>query len=127
MIEPVVPSSKYISRKMMNWRIMSRKKNALITESQVSSDNKYSDDDQQSLSYNHCKNKCRQCSQMCNFRLSEINSKNFNLTQIQVNNELHKHGHPKSRMDRVMRSNRTLAQAKIELYNHYKTYHTVNL
>ncbi len=125
-IEPVVFSSKYISQKMLNWRIMQRSKSNIITVSQISSDNRYSDNDQREFSYNHCKSKCTGCLIKCLYRLSEINSKNYNLTQAQIINELHAHGHPKSRLNRITRSNRTLAQAKIELYNHYLSHHFYN-
>jgi hypothetical protein len=122
-IEPVSFSSKYMSQKMLNWRIMQRRKSNIITVSQVSSDNRFSENDQREFSYNYCETKCAGCQSMCQFRLSEINSKNDSLTQIQIINELHAHGHPKSRLNRVTRTNRRLAQAKIELYNHYITYH----
>jgi len=100
-IAPVVFSSSYLSQKMIN------------------------DNRQRNLSYNHCKAACSHCKKNCEFRLSELNSEN--LTQVQVTKELHEHGHPKSRKDRATRTNRTLAQAKIELYNHYRNFHFLNL
>jgi len=124
-IEPVVFSSRYISQKMLNWRIMQRSKSIILNISEISSDNRFSDD-QRDFSYNHCMPKCKGCQIICEFRLSEINSKNDNLSQAQIIKELHAHGHPKSRLNRVTRSNRTLAQAKIELHNHYIMFHFSN-
>ncbi len=124
-IAPVVFSSSYLSQKMMKWRVMQREKKPFIAESQISSDNRFNDNRQRNLSYNHCKAACSHCKKNCEFRLSELNSEN--LTQVQVTKELHEHGHPKSRKDRATRTNRTLAQAKIELYNHYRNFHFLNL
>ncbi len=124
-IAPVDFSSRYISQKMSTWRILQRKKSRFITESQISSDNRFSEYGQRDLNYNHCNTKCTQCIKKCEFRLSEINTEN--LSQVQITKELSQHGHPKSRKDRATRTNRTLAQAKIELYNHYRNFHFLNL
>jgi len=124
-IAPVVFSSKYISQKMLNWRIKQREKKNFITGSQISSDNRFIDNRQANVSYNHCKAACTVCSKECEYRLSELNSDG--LTHLQVKNELSVHGHPKSRKDRATRTNRTLEQAKIELSNHYRSHHSLNL
>jgi hypothetical protein len=60
-ITPVVFSSKNISQKMSTWRIMQREKLNFVTESQISSDDRLSENRYRNLDYNHCKTMCSQC------------------------------------------------------------------
>ncbi len=114
---------------MVNWRIMQRKSKNYIDESQLSSDNIYSSINQNNalvyshLNYNYCFISCSKCEKNCAFRLSEINPNNSSLSQKQINEELKIHGHPKSRINKKTRRNRSLLEAKKELENHYKNYH----
>ena len=90
---------------MLDWRILKRRSSNIISPSQISSDNRHSGNDQREFeSYNYCKSTCTGCFSKCLFKLSEINSKNEHLTQAQIILELHAHGHPESRLNRVNRS-----------------------
>jgi len=67
-----------------------------------------------------CKISCRECKQNCYFRLSQIND-DMPVTQVEINTELKRHGHPLSRKRNG--KNRTLAGAKLELKGHYLRHH----
>lgn len=139
-IEPIIVKKKYLNKKMMKWRISQRRLTDSINNSQVSSDNRYtqnfltysSDELIQSKSLDstltHCSNKCQECSAVCKYRLSDINQYNENLTHIEINDELKKHGHPKSRRTKIRGRTvaRTITEAKLELKKHYTTCHLIN-
>ena len=70
-----------------------------------------------------CKINCSKCEAKCSYRLSEINPENDFLTKEQVKRELKKHKHPQSRTDKVTKKNRSLEEAKRELFLHYINNH----
>jgi len=70
-----------------------------------------------------CKRSCESCKSVCRYRLSELNPNNDLLTAAQVKTELKIHKHPQSRKNKVTKAQRSLCDAKIELYNHYKEHH----
>ena len=129
-IYPVIVNSSYISRKMTTWRIMHRRERNFINQSQVTSDNmvpEHRESNVLSLAHNHCKAKCLTCQSVCKYRLSELNLSNPNLTHDEIKNELFNHLHPKSRLNKRERTNRSYDQAKVELANHYKKCHFISL
>ena len=122
LVEPITVQTSYLFTKMRNWKIMQRPERTQLNNSEILSDNSLNNTSINS--YLFCiEYKCSRCKSNCKFRLSELNKSNSLLTQLQVNDELKAHGHPKSRKN-IDRSNRTLAQAKEELKNHYLTYHS---
>ena len=122
LVEPIIVETNYLNTKMKNWKIMQRTESNKINISEILSDD--SINNSRINSYSFCnQSKCSNCNINCKFRLSELNISNSFLTQIQVNDELKAHGHPKSRKN-LDRSNRTLDQAKLELKNHYLSYHS---
>ena len=74
-----------------------------------------------------CHLKCTTCRKPCKYRLSEINPNNNFLTNAQLSNELHLHGHQKTRtMDKKSKAKRTLIETKTELYNNYISNHLIS-
>ena len=73
-----------------------------------------------------CSSTCPNCQAKCAYRLSEINPNNDLLSKEQVKKELKKHKHPQSRINKLTKKNRTLQEAKKELYLHYIRNHKQN-
>ncbi len=115
-------TSEYLKTKMFKWRLMQTKQKNTINESEVLSDLSVN---KKAVGFypNFCKALCRECKQNCRFRLSHITD-DMPVKQVDINEELKKHGHPKSRQRNGI--NRTLAEAKSELKQHYLTYHYNN-
>jgi transposase-like protein len=63
--------------------------------------------------------KCKNCKTQPNYKIEEISS----LKSERIKNELYLHGHPKSR--RINKKERTLAEAKEELKEHYLNIHNL--
>ncbi len=121
-----------LSKKLKKISILSRIRTNKIDVYQQLSDNEYSIKPDQNFSkieienlrkIDHCKNKCNDCKYVCLYRLSEINPNNDFLTNDDLILELKRHNHPMSRRDKQTNCNRTIAEAKAELYFHYISGH----
>lgn len=134
-IEPIIVNKSYLSKKILKWRITQREMKIQIDNSQIYSDNIYdqvqsTNNDVEPISTEnsilYCTDKCKDCQNVCKFRLSEINEHNKNLNKEEIDNELKIHGHPKSRRTRIRGKmvNRNISQSKSELKKHYLTYHS---
>ncbi len=113
-ILPQIINNNYLNVKMSNWKMLQRIRGNRLMSSEIASDNL--NDNRYAYRDNHCKTKCSDCREICQYRLGEINKITNNkslLTQSQVIQELNRHGHPKSRMN-AQRKNRTFAEAKAE-------------
>jgi len=122
-ILPQIINNNYLNVKMSNWKMLQRIRGNRLMSSEIASDNL--NDNRYAHRENHCKTKCSDCREICQYRLGEINQITNNkslLTQSQVIQELNRHGHPKSRMN-AQRKNRTFAEAKAELRFHYMENH----
>ena len=121
-IEQSSVKSDYLKNKMFKWKLMQKVKKNFINESEVLSDLRINEKPLTNYA-NYCKVSCRECKQDCLFRLGEIND--MPVSQTEINEELKRHGHPKSRQRNGR--NRSLAEAKTELKNHYLEYHFYRL
>jgi hypothetical protein len=76
----------------------------------------------------HCKDECLNCVQECVYTVEELTLERL-VTQMQVNKELGKHGHPQSRKWKVngKEKTRNTDQAKEELLTHYRKSHGIQL
>jgi len=122
-VRPLEAKSDYLKSKMFNWKLIQRKKKNFINESEVFSDQMVNKPDINTY-LNFCKVSCKECTQNCFFRLSQINDESL-AKQSEINEELKRHGHPKSRKRNGI--NRTLSEAKSELKKHYLKFHFNNL
>jgi hypothetical protein len=74
----------------------------------------------------YCTNDCNKCKAHIEYSLEQLNAKNGSknlIGQIQINDELFKHSHPKSR--KINSNFRNTEQARNELINHYKYAHNL--
>ena len=126
-IETLKSSLKNLKKKLSHIRGLTRVQQKFMTNSQESNDmseNSYYDHEENSKTL--CKISCCDCVVSCSFRLSELNNKNDLLTKEQIQQELKRHKHPQSRIDKITRKNRTLEEGKKELYFHYIYNHKNN-
>ena len=113
-----------LSKKVISLKILEREKSNFINSSQLDSLNLTSEDsDTDSSEYDFCKEKCINCQHICKYRLSEIHFSNKSLPMCDIVEELGNHQHQKSRKNKITQINRSLVEAKKELFNHYKNYH----
>ena len=66
-----------------------------------------------------CKKSCSHCEATCTYKLGEIHPKKDFLTKEHIKRELKRHNHPQSHIDKKTKKNRSLEDAKKELYLHY--------
>lgn len=114
----------FLTKKLKSIEQMLRTKSTVINKSQIDSENSFSISSELSSNKGtiHCKQSCTKCESICLFRLSEL-SVNTHLRHTEIKNELYSHGHPKSRINKSSRKNRSFKEALKELYYHYKTNH----
>lgn len=68
-----------------------------------------------------CKIKCRNCTQVTAFQISDLDRPNNFFSLTQINEELKRHGHPKFK--KINGKSRSISQAKLELKDHLINYH----
>lgn len=80
-----------------------------------------------SLRPDYCTTVCENCKSKVLFSVEQLNTKNGNknlIGQLEINEELSRHSHPKSR--KINQKLRTTDQARVELIDHYKYSHKIN-
>ena len=121
-------SLKNLKKKLSHIRCLMRSPDRFISHSQESSNYYFEKSLPEKPIFGEnqpiwCKIHCSKCQAQCSYRLSEINPKNNFLTKEQVKQELKKHKHPQSRINKITKKNRSLEESKRELFLHYVNYH----
>ena len=122
-IEPLNVNLNNLKKKISQIHILLRNKKEYFTNSQRFSDSNLENsfiglNNASVINPQFCKKSCSHCEATCTYKLGEINPKKDFLTKEQIKRELKRHNHPQSRIDKKTKKNRSLEDAKKELYLH---------